>query len=176
MKVQNIIAIDPDCDKSGVAILDTETQAIQISAMKFADLVDTLADWCNMKNGCTVLVEAGWLNQSNWHLKRGESARMAAAKGNAVGRNHETGRKIVEMAKHFGLEVIELHPLKKMWSGPDGKITHDEIAYFIPGFPARSNQETRDAALLAWHYAGFQIRTKFLTKQPARKPLTKVKF
>ena len=41
-------------------------------------------------------------------------------------------------------------PLKKVWKGTGGKITQAEILRIIPGFPKRSNQEVRDAALIAW--------------------------
>lgn len=68
------------------------------------------------------------------------------------------GRKIVEMAKHYGLTVDEVKPLRKCWRGREGKITHEELAQFIPGLPKRTTQDIRDAALLAWTYAGFPIK------------------
>lgn len=112
-------------------------------------------------NKVVVVIEAGWMNSSNWHLGRYDSKSVAAAKGNSVGRNHETARKIAEMARvYYGLEVVEIRPLKKCWSGKDGKITQEEISQFIPDFPKRSNQEERDAMLIAWNYAGFPIRIK----------------
>ena len=154
---QVIIAIDPDCEKSGIALL-SEGVDIMLQSMLFPDLVNLLLE--ASEDGAiksTVVVEAGWLNKSNWHLNSNDSKAVAAAKGNAVGRNHETGRKIVEMAKYYGLEVIEVKPLSKIWSSKDGKISHAEIAYFIPNFPNRSNQETRDAALIAWNYANYPI-------------------
>jgi len=106
-----------------------------------------------------VVVEAGWLIQSNWHLLHKDSKAVAAAKGNSIGRNHETGRKIVEMCKHYGIEVLEHFPLKKQWKGKDGKITHKELASFT-GLTGTTNQDARDAALLAWVFAGLPIRLK----------------
>ena len=44
-----------------------------------------------------------------------------------------------------------------MWQGKDGKITQQEIASFT-GITGRNNQEERDAALLAWVYAGLPIK------------------
>lgn len=41
----------------------------------------------------------------------------------------------------------------------DGKITHEELAYFT-GIMGRTNTEMRDAALLAWNHAGLPIRVK----------------
>jgi hypothetical protein len=98
------------------------------------------------------------------HIKERDSKRVAAAKGAGVARNQETGRKIVEMLKYHGVEVVEIYPLRKCWNGPDGKITQGEIEQFIPEFPKKSNQETRDSALLAWNYAELPIRIKVQPK------------
>jgi hypothetical protein len=49
-----------------------------------------------------------------------------------------------------------------IWNGKDGKITHEELAAFT-GLKGRTNQEERDAALIAWNYAGFPL-TKKTTK------------
>ena len=167
MKPDFIIGIDPDCEKSGVACISTSDMKIVLSNMTFPALVEYFRYLASLvENGeihehkVAIVIEAGWLNKSHYHGKSGDSRRLSAAKGNSVGRNHETGRKLVEMAKHYGLNVIEQRPLRKCWKGPDGKITHEEIKQFIPNWPSRSNQETRDAALLLWNYAGFPIRIK----------------
>ena len=104
-----------------------------------------------------VVVEASWLISTNWHTKREDSVRTAARKGKDAGRCHEVGRKIVECARYYGLEVVEKLPLKKIWKGKDGKITDEEIKAFIR-IEGRTNQEERDAALLAWEHAGLPIR------------------
>jgi hypothetical protein len=66
---------------------------------------------------------------------------------------------IVEMCKHYGIEAVEQRPLQKHWRGKDGKITHEELASFT-GIMGKTNQEGRDAALLAWVCAGLPIRLK----------------
>lgn len=164
-----VIGIDPDSEKSGVCRLNIEARNVELSTLEFPQLIDYVK---NIQNGCSymglkliVVVEAGWLNQSHWHLSRYDSKQLAASKGNAVGRNHQTGKLIVQMLKHNDIKVEEVRPLKKCWKGPDGKITHDEIAYFIPGFPKRSNQETRDAALISWNYANLPIKVKIHSKK-----------
>lgn len=162
-KYDYIVAIDPDCEKSGVAVLSTNnTRRMDCYSMCFPKLIEWLKEKKDrLDSSCfLVIVEAGWLNQSNWHIGRLDSKQKAAAMGNSVGRNHETGRKIVEMCKHYGIEVLEQKPLIKCWTGNDGKITHNEIQQFITSFPKKSNQEVRDAALIAWSYAGFPIRVK----------------
>jgi hypothetical protein len=50
-----------------------------------------------------------------------------------------------------------MKPLKKNWKGKDGKITHKELALFT-GLTGRTNQEARDAGLIAWIFAGLPIR------------------
>lgn len=163
MKYDNIIAIDPDVEKSGVAYLKTSTRQLEVSNLTFPDLLDYLQHAKEIrdspKESLIAVVEAGWLIESNWHLHRGDNLRTASAKGNSTGRNHETGRKIVEMCKHYGIEVLEHFPLRKCWKGKDGKITHEELASFT-GLMGRTNQDVRDAALLAWSFANLPIRLK----------------
>lgn len=164
-----IIGIDPDTDRSGYAVIRTADRTVDLSSLPFPELIDTLREMSDfrLRTGwrVAVVVEASWLISTNWHTKRGESIRTAARKGKDAGRCHEVGRKIVECARHYGLEVVERLPLKKIWKGKDGKITAEEMAAFI-SYRGRTNQEERDAALLAWNEAGFPIR---LIKEDRRK-------
>ena len=158
MKYDNIIAIDPDRDKSGVAYLQTATKKLEATSIDFPSLLDYL-QFCKKKaeesgESLVIVVEAGWLvSKSNYHPYQGHRAEKISKD---VGANHETGRKICEMARHFGLETVEHHPLKKCWRGRDGKITQEEL-HQITGIVGRMNQDARDAALLAWSYANFPI-------------------
>lgn len=173
-KHQNIIGVDPDVDKSGVAFLHVPTRKLEVTSLSFPDLLDYLQK-AKMKSELSgesviVVVEASWLISHHWHSKKGDNQRVTARKGNSAGRNHEVGRKIVEMCEHYGLEVIEQRPLRKCWKGRDGKITADELNYILingGSLPIkRSNQEERDAVLLAWNYAGLPIRVKPLVSKP----------
>jgi hypothetical protein len=160
-KKKILIGIDPDVDKNGVAYLDCHTRQLEVCTLLFPDLLDYL-QWVKRKaeqSGAdlTVVVEAGWLNVNNWHLTQGASRAKAASIGNRTGRNHETGRKIVEMCRHWNMKVDEVKPLKKCWKGRDGKITHEELCKFT-GLMGHTNQEGRDAALLAWVYAGLPLK------------------
>lgn len=163
-KPELIIGIDPDVDKSGVACLHVGQRSfLYAETLSFPRLVKYLHgfhDWPGGADRVHIVVEASWKVTGNWHLNQWERRQKAAAKGYDVGRNHETGRKICEMARAFGLEVIEHIPLRKCWKGPDRKITHEELAKFtdIDGLCKRTNQEVRDAALLAWSVSGFPIR------------------
>lgn len=157
-----IIGIDPDVEKSGVCTLQPKTRELTFGKMDFPNVIEAIKatrDMMGKDEKLVVVVEAGWMNRSNWHLAHFDSKAIAAAKGYDVGRNHETGRKIVEFCKFLGVRVVEHIPLVKGWKGKDGKITHEELAYFT-GITKRTNQDERDAILLAWHYASLPVRIK----------------
>lgn len=158
-RYDNIIAIDPDVSRSGVAFLKPATGLLEVSNLTFPQVIDYLQQVNRDKGEGTliVLVEASWLIHGNWHLSSWERRQRAASKGYDVGRNHETGRKIAEMCRHLGIEVLEHAPLRKCWRGKDGKITHEELVSFT-GIKGRTNQDARDAALLAWVFSGLPIR------------------
>lgn len=169
MKAKIIIAIDPDVDKSGVAELHVPTRRIEATALCFADLTDYLqhvkANFADKGENVLVIVEAGWMNASNWHAGRVRSIAAAAKTGQNTGRNHEVARKIAEMSRHYGLETEEVKPLRKCWKGKDGKITHGELcglmeASGIAPMLARTNQEMRDSILLSLVYSGIPLKMK----------------
>lgn len=164
-----IIGIDPDVKRSGVAVLDMKTGNMLMYSMSFPELIRWLQEqdeaMCEDTKRRLVVVEASWKAQTNWHGRNGDSRRVSAKKGYDVGCNHETGRKIVEMAQSTLLEVKEKYPLRKIWKGPDGKITHGELVSLLDGSLiaygfTRTNQEERDAALLALDASGMPMRMK----------------
>ena len=161
-KFDNVIAIDPDKVKSGVACLKTSTRQMELSNFSFPLLLEYL-QYAKRKSeelneSLVVVVEAGWMNaKSCFHAAQGKQAEKIAKD---VGANHETGRKIIEMCEHYGINVVAKAPLAKCWKGKDKKITHEELASFT-GIMGRTNQDARDAALLAWVYAGLPIKIKY---------------
>jgi hypothetical protein len=156
-----IIAIDPDVDKSGVAEL-RPPRLLEVTSLSFPQLLDYLQfvkrEIITAQGlAVTVVVEAGWLNAiSNYHTKAGQIGQRIARN---VGSNHQVGKMTVEMCRHYKIPVETIKPLKKMWQGKDGKITHEELAAFT-GITGRTNQESRDAALIAWLYAGLPVKIK----------------
>lgn len=111
-----------------------------------------------------VIIEGGWLNESNWHVRgKGMTVAKAAAIGRSVGMNHQTGILIAQICESYGIPYEVVRPLPKRWKGKDGKITAEELAYFT-GYEKRTNQDERDAILLAWTHAGLPIKMKLLGK------------
>jgi len=88
-----------------------------------------------------VVIEAGWLNKSNWHIAK--LNKFAASKsGKDIGANHEVGRKIVEMCEYLKLPFELVRPTQT-------KVTKE---YFgkITGIKDRTNQDQRDAMMLVF--------------------------
>lgn len=155
-----IVGIDPDTEKSGIATY--YNGELLAEALPFPQLIEKLYLLATLTDDVLVVVEAGWLvDKSNFHGKHGRRAERIAKN---VGSNHQTGRHIVEMARHYGLEVIEQKPFNKGWNGSDGKITHEELNYILQhnGLEQikRTNQDVRDAVLLTVIHAGLKIKIK----------------
>jgi len=131
-------------------------------SLPFADTVAVLRDMarrCEVSGASLmVVVEAGWKNKGNWHFMPYDSKAKCAALGVSQGRNHQTGILLIEMCRYFEIPVTEQPPLVKTWCGKDRKITHAELSAFAQLNKPRSNQEERDAALLAWTYANLPVR------------------
>ena len=154
MKTKIIIGIDPDVKKSGVAIYDKSTDVITSFSFAFPELLDFIKEASTIFDA-TIYVEASWLiKKSNFH---GGNTRVSSLIAKHVGRNHQTGILIVEMCKHYGLNVVEIEPLAKCWKGKDKKITLDELKKFakveLPKKYLKAElQEMLDAALIAYVY------------------------
>lgn len=166
-KFDYIVGVDPDINESGVAILNTSTKEYDILSLHFPLLLDKLLELKkgSQEKGFTVLicVEAGWLNRGNWHINENDSKKTSAAKGRHTGMNHQVGILLTEMVKHYGLELEVIRPFVKCWSGKNKKITHTELNYIVGGtLKGKTNQDERDAALIAWNCANFPIRCKVM--------------
>lgn len=159
MKYDVIIGIDPDVDRSGVAYLDTHTLDIKAVSLDFPNLIDYLVyahgALSAQNRKLVVVVEASWqVVKSNYHAHYGRAGEAIARK---VGANHQVGKLIIEMCQHKNIECEEMYPLKKMWRGKDGKITDSELKQFCKLSKSRTNQEERDACLIAWCWGNFPI-------------------
>ena len=158
-----VIGIDPDVEKSGLAVLNCATREFDVvKAVSFPCMIDTLGAYADiLKAGVDVIVVIEDSDLStNWHVNPRDNKATAAAKGRSIGMCHATARHLKECAEAYGLEVVLQKPLVKMWRGRDRKITHEEAEYFMRGLPKQTNQEMRDSCLLCYAYADFPIRVK----------------
>lgn len=145
-----IIGIDPDIEKNGVAVLYTKTQEISVHSLLLGQLLSYIDILKNKYNNTSirVCVEAGWKNKGNYHLTHYDTKKSAAKKGVDQGRNHQRGIDIIEILRYNNLTVDEVRPLQLIWK--KGKISHEEITRYLPIVKKKTNQEERDAALIAW--------------------------
>lgn len=164
MRADIIIGIDPDTHLSGVARLDVAARKATATNLPFALVIDYVRDVVKAAHKTdhkvVVVVECSWDESHNWHLNFRDSKAVAAKKGYSVGAMHETGKKLVEMLQHYNIDVRKQRPLVKCWKGADRKITHEEMTQVCGWDKKRSNQEERDAMLLAWYASGLPIKVK----------------
>lgn len=140
MKQQiTLIGIDPDTEKSGVAIKSDE---LKLYNMSFFELYDILTTFKPETEKIKVYIECGFLNGGNRHKVSGGSLELNSKIGERIGANHEVAKKICEMCMHLKIEFIQVRPTK----------TKTKSDYFkkITGYSKRTNQEQRDACLLIW--------------------------
>lgn len=139
-----VIGIDPDCELNGFAIWDIKNQKLDVQKLSFFDIFDMLS--LLLSRIALVRIEAGWLNKkSNFHSNPKQSKAVGEKIAKSVGRNHETGLKLVEMCKYLGIACEEVKPL-----GTKG--IDQEMFKKITKFTKRTNEDMRDAGMLVFKY------------------------
>lgn len=133
-----IIGIDPDIDKSGLAIAkDGKIQDLQCLSFRH------LAQFLEVRSGSIkkVYLEAGWLNKkSSWHVAPNAASRERAAY--KVGQNHQVGKLI----EHY---LIELEIPYDLVRPTESKRNHKDFCIFTKwNKEIKTNQEKRDAGML----------------------------
>lgn len=143
--------------------------AIQNTMYNFPDTVqlgDVREIDARQNHRLRIIIEAGYLNRPNWHITAHDSPAIIAAKGKALGRNEQVARLLIQCAEWFARDTEAIHvrveptrPLTKHWKGANHKITHQELINLpqINIQATRTNQEERDAALLALAAATYVI-------------------
>jgi len=134
------IGIDPDCDKSGFALI--YQNQTELTTLTFFELFDRFSQLINTngKENIKVYVECGFLNKSNWHKIQKGSSNLNAKIGERTGANFETAKKISEMCTYFGLNYTQVRPTRKKLNAAEFKA--------VTKIEKRTNQEMRDAFML----------------------------
>ncbi len=135
-----LIGIDPDVDKSGVAIM--ESGKLTLKNLTMFELFDELTFIKSLDVNVKIYIEAGWLNKTNWHTSGKMNIATVAQIGARTGANHETGRKIAEMCEYLKIDYELVRPTQS-------KV---KASFFkqLTKYQGRTNQEQRDAAMLIW--------------------------
>ncbi|WP_236014047.1 hypothetical protein [Marinobacterium alkalitolerans] len=154
-----IIGIDPDSKKSGIGIVQNG-QLIDLKTMNFFDL----QEWTEEQHaaGAHFAVEDVQANKATYarNIKRGsrqkEQAQMNCI-SQKVGRVKHSGELIVMWLDRIGASYTLVKPL-----GGTAKAAKRKADLFkkMTGWEGRSNEDTRDAAMLALSVARRQQRAK----------------
>lgn len=140
--IQTYIGIDPDIEKSGVAVWSPIGRRLTVQTVAFPRLIHYLQNLPSLYGSALVVLEAGWLNKaSNFHRWTGSPAvgeRMAAK----VGQNHAVGKLIEQFLQAYTIEYELVKPTTGKWDA--------ETFKKITGLTQRTNSEMRDAAKLVY--------------------------
>lgn len=165
-----LIGIDPDTEASGWACINITDRTIHLETISFLRVLDRLnffEDLCCLderrsEKECAYrfVLEDIWSTAHNWHASPKDNHRVVAKKGYHLGRCAMVGELLRDAIQAKEFPIICQKPLLKHWRGQDGKITHSEILEVcrrhnltLPkSKQARTNQEERDALLLAIHH------------------------
>ena len=140
------MAIDPDIDKSGIAIYRKD-YGMTVTKWAMPELVEFLR---THRESVYAIVECGYLNKiPNFHGGNFKVSQKIAAN---VGQNWQVAHTIVDFCKFYHVDFKEAKPLVKIWQGAGGKITEPELnrQLMSRGLDkvSKTNQDERDAILL----------------------------
>lgn len=142
------IGIDPDLTKSGVSVVDGRRVA-ELKSLRIADLVAFVAsfDGAVVKMEDPNLIEPTFTRKLSPKLTASQRASIMRKISQDVGKVKAAATLIHELLTGAGLKVIKVKPLK----GPLKRQAKDSAEYFnkVTGWTGRSNQDQRDAALIA---------------------------
>ncbi len=141
-----VIGIDPDLEKSGIATV-IDGKLITLDTMGFFELTDFILEH---KHVAHFIVEDVEHDKTTYHRPGANQAAMRKIAQN-VGQVKAIGRLLGVYLSDCDAQFTLIKPLK----GRVKKAKKD-AEYFneITGWKGRSNQDKRDAALLAMSYTG----------------------
>lgn len=169
-----LVGIDPDTKASGWAVIDLSNRTVHLETLPFMDILALLTEWrrevddhyLDESYSYRFVVEDIWTVAHNWHVSARDNRQTISKKGYHIGRCSMVGQLIYEaIGAHFFPRIAQ-PPLRKVWRGADGKITHPELLELCekhdlilpPSKLKQTNQEERDALLLALHHIATPIK------------------
>lgn len=131
------IGIDPDIDKSGIAVWNKADRSLKLFTLSFFDVLFLLD---THQPHCSIIIEAGWLNKlSTWHAAQGRASERIAKN---VGENHAIGKLLKQYCSRNRYRYELKQPKRS-------KVNAEQFAK-MTGITERTNQEKRDAAMLVY--------------------------
>ena len=169
-----LVGIDPDTKASGWAVIDLSDRTVHLETLPFMDILSLLTEWrrevddhyLDEAYSYRFVVEDIWRVAHNWHVSPRDNRLTISKKGYHIGRCSMVGQLIYEAIGAYFFPRIAQPPLRKVWRGADGKITHPELLELCekndlilpPSKLKQTNQEERDALLLALHHIATPLK------------------
>lgn len=141
-----VIGIDPDAQKSGIAIYK-DGVLVELHLWSFSQLVAHMMVNAGASYITYVLEDVEAIG-TTWIRKKTTSAVMRKIAQN-VGQVKQTARLIQEMGAYYGADIKMIKPLKRLAKTTKGRVAEFKRATEWAG---RSNDDNRDAAMLALEY------------------------
>jgi hypothetical protein len=138
-----IIGIDPDAQKSGVALVEVN-RIVEMQKMALPELIEYCVGMAISHNIIVKIEDVeSW---KNVRQRPGQNFAAMRKISQNVGQVKQAARSIVEMLVSKGITPVIVKPLR----GPI-KQAKKNSAYFnkVTGWTGRSNEDCRDAALIA---------------------------
>lgn len=145
-----VIGIDPDAQKSGIAIYKDGVLE-KLEMWSFADILTAFRGMSESKPSWVdvVIVLEDVEAIRTTFLRKGQNPAAMRKIAQNVGQVKQTARLIKEMAAGYCINIVMVKPL-----GGLAKSAKKNADLFkrLTGWEGRSNEDTRDAAMLALHY------------------------
>lgn len=133
-----IIGVDPDSDKSGIAVY-MGSKLTRCESMSLVNIYKMMKIQAQAK---PVLHIENVCGQNAAFVKPGtKNAKAATAINRSVGKCQQVQIEIERIAEHFGIPVVR-HPISKRWKSQAGKKEFERVT----GWTGRSNEDSRSAA------------------------------
>lgn len=139
------IGIDPDMIASGFAVV-VGKEVTKLRSVKLPDLVDHVQQFGTPEQ-LIIKLENPEANKGLFACRANKNKAVSVAIAMSVGKVQATTHHIRELLESHGYTVKMVTPLK----GPLKRQAKDSAEYFnkVTGWTGRSNQDQRDAALIA---------------------------
>lgn len=137
------IGIDPDSNKSGIAVYKNG-KLIHCKSMTLMNFMDLLIGM--KKDGhIHAHIENVCGNNARFAKSGVKNAKAATAVNRSIGMVQQSQRTIEEMLNHLGIGYT-LHPISSKWKGENGKREFE----LVTGWKGQSNEDSRSAAYFGY--------------------------
>lgn len=164
---KEIIGIDPDIEKNGMAFYYKEK--IHLQLMTFTEIAIMFLQYSDIQKQNTIVIIEQSDTTHNWHVKKDQNKSQVSAIGERTGLNKAVARLLIQFFTHIGIEVITITPKQRVIAQKEfclvNKINYQDIKAKSEdkiltknfnqhtGFETKSDeQELRDAFFVLKYY------------------------